>query len=65
MAKQPTWIKETEAAAMIGIAPETLRRYAKDGRLDVSYTSVRGRNFQYDKNTIEKLLEKNAVRIYA
>jgi predicted site-specific integrase-resolvase len=65
MAKSPNWIKESEAAQMIGISPETLRRYTKAGKLDISYTSVRGRNFQYDQNDIEKLLNKNAVLIHA
>jgi predicted site-specific integrase-resolvase len=64
MAKQPIWIKEKEASEMIGLSPEILRRYSKSGKLDISYTHINNRNFQYDKNSIEKVLLKNAVLIH-
>lgn len=59
MAK-PTWIPEVAAAQKIGYQPKTLRRYAKSGRLDISFTHINGRRFQYNEKDIEKLLNQNA-----
>lgn len=60
---KPDWISEKEAAQKIGISPETLRRYAKSGKLNVSYTHFNNRNFQYDLKGIEKVLFRNATII--
>lgn len=58
-----TWISEDEAARMLGYKPRVLRLYAKTGKLDISYTTMFGRKYQYDKGSIEKVLHKNAVII--
>lgn len=57
-----TWIKEDEAAKMLNLAPFTLRRYAKWGRLDIAFTtSIGGRKYQYDKAGINKVLLDNST----
>lgn len=58
------WIKENEAADLLGYAPETLRRYCKSGKLSISFTHINGRKFQYAEKDIEKELNKNALIIY-
>lgn len=57
------WIPEEQAAEKLGYKPYTLRRYVKSGKLDISYTSLRGRKFQYDEKSIEKQLNKKAIII--
>ena len=58
MAKQ--WIDEATAAKKLNYQPRTLRRLVKSGTLDISFTSLRGRNYFYDEVSIEKALTKNA-----
>jgi hypothetical protein len=60
------WIKESEAAERCGYAttPDGLdrfRRNVKSGKLDISYTTLNGKKYQYCLNSIEKLLNKKAV----
>lgn len=64
MSKRPTWISEEKAAERMGYSPETLRRYCKSGKLNISFTHVNGRSFRYDEKDIEKFLNKNATIIY-
>lgn len=63
MSLRPDWIKEIEAATMLEYKPVTLRKLVKAGTLDISYTTVRGRSYKYDKKDIEKLLLKSATLI--
>jgi predicted site-specific integrase-resolvase len=63
--KKADWINERQAAERLGYQPETLRRYCKSGKLAISFTHVRNRNFQYDQRDIEKLLYENATIIYS
>jgi len=62
MAKQPrhTWLDEKTAAALIGKAPITLRRQAKVKKLPINWTNVNGRDFQYSKEDIDKMLMNNS-----
>jgi predicted site-specific integrase-resolvase len=55
------WISEKEAADMLGYQPETLRRYVKSGKLDISYSPVTDRKYFYDQKGIEKLINKKAI----
>ena len=57
---KPRWINEKEAAEKLGYKPDTLRRYVKSGKLDISFTTVRGKKFQYDEKGIDKVLNTNA-----
>lgn len=60
MAKQRDWIDEKEAAKLMGYKPETLRKYVKKGRLRITYSAFRQRNYQYDRNDIQKFFDSNA-----
>lgn len=57
----PEWLEEKAAAKMLNYQPRTLRKYAKSGRLPVAYTSLFGRKFFYDKNSIQKILMESAA----
>lgn len=48
------WLNEAEAAKLMNYKPETLRKLAKSGKLDIPYTTVRNRKYHYDKLSIEK-----------
>jgi hypothetical protein len=63
MSKKPIWIHEKEAAAMIGYRPRVLRMYVKAGKLDIAYTNINGKFFQYNKLDIEKVLLDNSTWI--
>lgn len=63
MSLRPDWITEEAAALLLDYKPETLRKLVKAGTLDISYTTVRGRSYKYDKKDIEKLLLKSATLI--
>lgn len=63
MSARPDWINEETAAALLEYKPETLRKLVKAGRLDISWTTVRGRSYKYDRKDIEKLLLKSATLI--
>jgi hypothetical protein len=61
MAQKFKWILEAEAAKMLNVKPVTLRKNVKNRKIPIGYTSVRGRNFQYNELDIVKLLSSNAV----
>ena len=61
--KRPNWIKENEAAEKFGLRPRTLRQHVKNGILNVAFTNVNGRNFQYNITDIEKILLDNSTFI--
>lgn len=63
MSSRPDWINEAAASALLDYKPETLRKLVKAGTLDISWTTVRGRSYKYDKKDIEKLLLKSATLI--
>lgn len=50
------WINEKEAAGMFGWAPRTLRKYVKEGKIRVAYTTVTGKNIHYNKIDIDKVM---------
>lgn len=58
------WIPEDEAAKKLDYKPRTLRKLVKSGTLDISYTTLRGRNYRYDERSIDRLLDKKAVIVY-
>lgn len=55
------WIPEKKAAEMLNYKPETLRRYAKDGRLKINFTARNQRRYQYSKQDIEKELLQHST----
>jgi hypothetical protein len=58
------WISEKDAAQRCGYTDlDRFRRNVKSGKLDISYTTLTGKNYQYCLNSIEKLLNKKAVFI--
>lgn len=61
------WIKEKEAAEKLGFTPRTLRRKVmgkkKYKALSITYTNVSGRNYFYDENDINKILNQNKTKI--
>jgi predicted site-specific integrase-resolvase len=60
MSKKLNWLPEKEAAEKLNYQPRTLRRLVKSGTLNISFTSLRGRNYFYDEVSIEKVLSKTA-----
>lgn len=59
---KPNWIKEGEAARMLGYTDlDHFRDLVKKNVFNVAYTSTRGRNFQYNKNDIDRLLIENST----
>lgn len=58
--KKYDFIPEPEAAKMIGYKPSTLRRYVRSGKLDIVFTHINQRRFQYDRLGIQKLLVQNS-----
>jgi predicted site-specific integrase-resolvase len=61
--RSPDWVKESEAAEKLGYKPATLRRYVKRGSLNIAYTTLRGRRFQYNMTDIDRLLLENSTFI--
>lgn len=59
--KKITWIPEAEAAKMMNYKPETLRKYAKSGKLTINFTARNQRRYQYNKNDIEKVLLEHST----
>lgn len=57
------WIAEEEAAAKIGYRPRVLRMYVKAGKLNIAYTNINGRSFQYLERDIDKVLLQNSTFI--
>ena len=55
-----SWIPEAEAAKIINRSPRVLRTLAKSGELDIQFTSVKGRSYQYNEQDLQKALAKNA-----
>lgn len=55
-----TWIKEAEAAKLVGRSPIVLRRKAKSKTWPITYTAPQGRGFQYSKSDIERFLLANS-----
>ncbi len=55
-----SWIPESEAAKKIGRKPRTLRELAKSGRLQVAYTTINGRTYQYSERDLDKVLNSGA-----
>jgi predicted site-specific integrase-resolvase len=56
MPEKIVWIKEQEAAEMLGYKPETLRKLVKSGKLNIAFTCLNNRKFLYCKNNIEREL---------
>jgi hypothetical protein len=61
--KKVTWIKEEEAAKMIGLSPETFRRYVKDPNraMGINFTHTNNRNFEYCLEDIEAYKYRNST----
>lgn len=57
MAKKKKLLKIREAADLLGVNPETLRRWDRDGILRAMRVSNRGHRL-YDQNVILKQLSK-------
>lgn len=56
------WISEAEAAKLVMRKPRTLRAKVKNAVWPITYTAPEGRKFMYSKDSIEKFLQKNAVK---
>lgn len=56
MTQQPKLLRITEAAAMFGVNPETLRRWDKSGKLKAVRVSERG-DRRYRPEDIQKRLD--------
>lgn len=63
MSKKPSWIKEQEAADKLGYNPKVLRRKVKAGGLNIAYTSINSRKYQYNEVDIENVLLVNSTFI--
>jgi predicted DNA-binding protein (UPF0251 family) len=55
-----SWIPESEAAKKINRKPRTLRELVKAGKLQVAYTTINGRTYQYSERDINRMLDSNA-----
>lgn len=58
MANKPRLLKIGEAAEMLSVNPETLRRWDRQGKLKAVIISKRG-DRRYRKQDIEKFIEEN------
>lgn len=58
MAKTSKMLKIREAAELLGVNPETLRRWDRDGTLKAIRIGKRGHRM-YDKDEIMKKLKQN------
>lgn len=58
MADKLKLLKIREAAEILGVNPETLRRWDKEGKLPAIIVSKRG-DRRYKPEDIEKFIEKN------
>lgn len=59
--KKITWVKEKEAADMLGRRPRTLRALVQTRKLPVNFTHINGRTYMYSKEDIEKMLIQNST----
>ncbi len=57
MAKKIRLIRISEAAEMLGVNPETLRRWGRSGRLKAVIISKRG-DRRYKKEDIERFIKE-------
>jgi predicted site-specific integrase-resolvase len=57
------WISEAEAAKLMGYEPATLRRYAREGKVNIVFTRVNYKTYEYCRNSIElhKLSKSSAI----
>lgn len=60
MARRIKLLKIREAAEMLGVNPETLRRWDRDGKLVAVKIGSRGHR-RYKKEEIEKLVKQNEI----
>jgi len=51
---QPEWISESEAAKLMGYVPKVFRWYVRKGKLDIDYTKINYKTYEYDRNSIER-----------
>jgi DNA (cytosine-5)-methyltransferase 1 len=58
MAQELKLLRIKEAAEMLGVNPETLRRWDRDGKLLAIKVSKRG-DRRYNLEDIQKFIEKN------
>ncbi len=62
MYKKAKLLRIKEAADMLGVNPETLRRWDKEGKLPAVKVSIRG-DRRYKPEDIEKFIERNKKQI--
>ncbi|KKP68178.1 MAG: binding domain, excisionase family protein [Candidatus Roizmanbacteria bacterium GW2011_GWA2_35_19] len=62
MDKKVKLLRIKEAADILGVNPETLRRWDKEGKLPAVKVSVRG-DRRYKPEDIEKFIEQNKKQI--
>jgi hypothetical protein len=59
-----SWLDEkTAASRLLYKDTEHFRQKVKKGELNISYTHINKRKYQYSEKDIESLLDKNAVKI--
>ena len=63
--RKADWIKEKEAADLLGYKPETLRKKVKSGQLAIAYSTITGRNFFYNRLDIDKLLTAHSNLLHS
>lgn len=60
------WISEKDAAAQLGYAPKTLRRYCREGKLpDIIYTQLNYKTYEYCQNSIDEYKRQKSSAIAA
>jgi uncharacterized protein YjcR len=63
MPTKPTihWMPEKDAAAMLGLKPQTLRKYVKTGKWSIALSRLSERCYLYSKGDIDNLLLENST----
>lgn len=56
-----TWYHPTEAARLMGVSRDTVRRYGSDGRL--RFQRTKGGHRRYEADSIVEFLARKAVEI--
>jgi hypothetical protein len=57
------WIEEGEAVKLLKKHPRTIRRKVKSGAWDISYRTLEGKCYEYDRNGIERLKNRELKMI--
>lgn len=61
--RTPIWIPEQQAAKKLGYNARVFRRKVVDGKLNIAFTNINGRKWQYEEKDIDNVLLKNSTFI--